>query len=81
VTIVHVALLCVGVLAVLLVGVAVWQHRKRPYRLNDLLDLSNDEVDPDWELIRGALGRPDDPPPDPAEHTDEPADPPGKRPR
>jgi hypothetical protein len=81
VTLVRVALLCVAVLGALLTIAAVWQHRNRPYRLNDLLDLSSDEVDPDWEQIRKTLGRPGSPPPDPAARSDEPADPPGKRPR
>src|SRR5262245_47660902 len=84
VTLVHVALYCVALLAGLLTSAlvwALWAYRKRPYRLRDLLDLSNDEIDPDWERIRKTMGRPGGPPPDEATRSDETADPPGRRPR
>jgi hypothetical protein len=85
VTLVHVAVFCLAVLGVLLTGAAAWQHHKRPYKLRDLLDLSNDEIDPDWEQIRETMGTPDgqDHPgvrkPDPAQRNDGRADPPERQ--
>jgi hypothetical protein len=83
VTLVHVALYCAAVLAGLLTSAvvwALWQYRKRPYKLKDLLDLSNDDIDPDWDRIRKTLGRPGGPPPGETTRSCEPADPPGKCP-